>query len=113
MTGAPPDHADYLFNRLFLNAVVRGRVDLDVDGRIEPGERLPELGGKADYIGVNYYFRGRVTGLGDPISQRIKLLDFLPRTSYATPAQPIAARPAPPRAPTSARRSSPRASGAR
>jgi beta-glucosidase/6-phospho-beta-glucosidase/beta-galactosidase len=81
-------HADYLFNRLFLNAVVRGNWDLNVDGRIEHGERRPGSAGKADYLGVNYYFRGRVTGLGEPISERIKLLDFLPRTAYATPAQP-------------------------
>jgi beta-galactosidase len=81
-------HADYVFNRLFLNAVVHGREDLDADGRIGSGERHPERAGKADYLGVNYYFRGRVTGLGDSISKRIKLLDFLPRTSYRTPAQP-------------------------
>jgi beta-galactosidase len=81
-------HADYLFNRLFLNAVVRGNWDLDVDGKIERGERRPGSAGKADYLGVNYYFRGRVTGLGEPISERIRLLDFLPRTAYATPAQP-------------------------
>ena len=45
-------HADYLFNRLYLNAVVRGREDLDVDGRVAPGERHPERAGKADFIGA-------------------------------------------------------------
>ena len=85
-TGAA--HADYVFNRLYLNAVIKGREDLDVDGRIAPGERHPERAGKADFIGLNYYFRSRVTGLGDSISDRIKLLDFLPRNSYATPLAP-------------------------
>ena len=62
-----------------------------MDGRIAPGERHPERAGKADYIGLNYYFRSRVTGLGDSISERIKLLDFLPRNSYATPLAPTLA----------------------
>ena len=81
-------HADYIFNRLYLNAVVRGREDLDVDGRLVPGERHPERAGKADFIGLNYYFRSRVTGLGDSLSESIKLLDFLPQNSYATPVSP-------------------------
>jgi beta-glucosidase/6-phospho-beta-glucosidase/beta-galactosidase len=81
-------HADYVFNRLFLNAVVRGREDLDVDGRITPGERHPGRAGKADYIGLNYYFRGRVSALSEPLSTRIPLLDFLPATSYRTPESP-------------------------
>ncbi len=81
-------HADYLFNRLYLNAVVKGREDLDVDGRVTPRERHAERAGKADFIGLNYYFRSRVTGLGDSISERIKLLDFLPRNSYSTPLTP-------------------------
>ncbi|HEU0024028.1 MAG TPA: glycoside hydrolase family 1 protein [Thermoleophilaceae bacterium] len=81
-------HADYVFNRLFLNAVVRGREDLNVDGRISRSERHPGRAGKADYIGLNYYFRSRVTALGDSISDRIKLLDFLPTNSYSTPLSP-------------------------
>ena len=84
------EHADYLFNRLYLNAVVKGREDLDVDGRVTPGERHPERAGKADFIGLNYYFRSRVTGLGDSISERIKLLDFLPQNSYAHAGEPDA-----------------------
>jgi beta-glucosidase/6-phospho-beta-glucosidase/beta-galactosidase len=87
----PARHADYLFNRLFLNAVVRGREDLNVDGRIGPGERHPERAGKADFIGLNYYFRGRVSRLPAPLSTRIGLLDFLPSFSYRTPLQPAAA----------------------
>ena len=84
------DHADYLFNRLYLNAVVRGREDLDVDGRVTRAERHPERAGKADYIGVNYYFRSRVIALGGSLSKRIKLLDFLPRNSYRSALDPMA-----------------------
>ena len=82
------DHADYIFNRLYLNAVVRGREDVNVDGKISAGERHPERAGKADYIGLNYYFRSRVTALGSPLSTRIKLLDFLPNQTYRTPVSP-------------------------
>lgn len=40
------------------------------------------MAGKADFLGVNYYFRGRVTSLGGSISTRIGLLDFLPSVTY-------------------------------
>lgn len=73
--------ADYLFNRLFLNAAVRGDVDANADGVLQDDERRRH-GRKADFVGVNYYFRGRVTGLGSPITPRIPVLDFLPATSY-------------------------------
>ncbi len=79
------EHADYIFNRVFLNAVVRGRLDANVDGRIEAGERRPELRGRADFIGLNYYFRSRVTGLPAPASTTIPLFDFLPTNTYAHP----------------------------
>jgi beta-glucosidase/6-phospho-beta-glucosidase/beta-galactosidase len=81
-------HADYLFNRLFLNAAVRGRVDDNADGRIARSERHPALAHKADFIGVNYYFRGRAAALGSPLTPAIPVLDFLPSTSYRTPLAP-------------------------
>ncbi len=80
-------HADYLFNRLFLNAAVRGDIDANADGRLERGERRRH-GRKADFVGVNYYFRGRVTGLSAPLSKTIPVLDFGPSTSYRTPEMP-------------------------
>jgi beta-galactosidase len=81
-------HADYIFNRVFLNAVVRGRDDRDVDGRIEAGERRRDLRDRADFIGLNYYFRSRVTGLGAPASTTVPLFDFLPGNTYAHPQNP-------------------------
>jgi beta-galactosidase len=84
-------HADYVFNRVFLNAVVRGREDADVDGRIEAGERRADLRGRADFIGLNYYFRSRVVGLGAPASSTVSLFDFLPTNTYRHPQRPDAA----------------------
>src|SRR3954469_3216119 len=80
-------HADYLFNELFLNAAVRGDVDLDADGVIQGGERRRH-GRKADFIGVNYYFRGRVSALGSPLTPAIPVLDFLPATDYRSALHP-------------------------
>jgi beta-glucosidase/6-phospho-beta-glucosidase/beta-galactosidase len=83
-------HADYVFNRVFLNAVVKGYDDADVDGRIEAGERRRDLRGRADFIGLNYYFRGRVTALPSPASSTVPLFDFLPTTTYRHPQNPTA-----------------------
>ena len=73
---------------MFLNAVVKGRDDRDVDGRIEAGERRRDLRGRADFIGLNYYFRSRVTGLPAPASSTVALFDFLPTNTYRHPAEP-------------------------
>jgi beta-galactosidase len=83
-------HSDYLFNRMFINAAVRGRIDANANGVIDPGETRPELAGKADFVGVNYYLRARVTGLGATITPVIPVLDFIPATSYRTAHNPTA-----------------------
>jgi beta-galactosidase len=80
-------HADYLFNRLFLNAVVRGDIDANADGVISPDEEHLH-GRKADFVGLNYYFRGRVRSTGFSLTPAIPILDFLPATSYASPVDP-------------------------
>jgi len=86
------DHANYLFNSLFLNSVVLGETDPNADGVSDVTEFRPDLVGKADFIGVNYYFRGKTTGLGSTITPSVPLLDFLPVTSYRTPQNPTAPR---------------------
>jgi beta-galactosidase len=83
-------NADQLFNRLFIDAAVHGIVDEDVDGRVDPGERWEVFRGKADFIGVNYYFRGRVSALGQPVTRHVPLLDFVYSTFYRTPQDPDA-----------------------
>ena len=75
-------HADKLFNRTFPDAAIKGQYDLNANGKVDAGEYKPSLAGKADFLGVNYYFRGRVSGLGASLSKTIPLLDFLPRTGY-------------------------------
>lgn len=75
-------NAEQVFNRTFPNAVIRGFLDRNVNGKAEPGEKDPKMVGKADFLGVNYYFRGRITGLGTALSTNIGLLDFLPSVTY-------------------------------
>jgi beta-glucosidase/6-phospho-beta-glucosidase/beta-galactosidase len=86
--------ADQLFNRTFPNAVIRGEVDRNANGRIEPerGEVRPEWRGKADFFGVNYYFRSRVTGLPFSLSRTFPLLRFLPTQDYRSDVSPRAPR---------------------
>ena len=83
-------HADYLFNLLFLNGAIHGDDDANANGTIDSGEHHPELVGKADFVGVNYYFRAVVRGLGVPLTPVIPILDFIPTTSYQTPRNPTA-----------------------
>jgi len=75
-------HADYLFNRVWLNATILGDLDSNANGVADPGEHHPEYVGKADFVGVNYYFRGKTLGLGSSVSPVIPLFDFIPTTSY-------------------------------
>ena len=79
-TGAT--HADYLFNRLFLDAAIKGDYDANADGVIGDGEHDDELARKSDYVGINYYRTGAVTGLPQPLSKSIPLYDFIPKVDY-------------------------------
>ena len=57
------------YNRWFPDAVIRGAVDANFDGVISGDEINPDLAGKADFFGVNYYSQGIVVGYpggGDP-----------------------------------------------
>jgi len=90
VTGAA--HADYIYNRVFLNAVTTGEFDANLDGTITPDEMRADLAGHVDFVGVNYYFRAVVTGFGVPITPFIPLFDFFPTTSYRTPHNPSAPR---------------------
>jgi beta-galactosidase len=75
-------HADQVFNRLFLDAAIRGVYDRDADGIVDPGERERRLRDKADWVGVNYYSPARATGMAAPITPRIPLFDFTPQTTF-------------------------------
>ncbi len=56
----------HLYNEIFLDSLVDGRFDANLDGEIDPdpaaGELRDDLGDRMDYIGLNYYFRIRVNG---------------------------------------------------
>jgi beta-galactosidase len=75
-------HADYLFNRSFLDAAIKGDYDTDANGVIDASERHPGLAKKSDFIGINYYRTGDVTGLPQPLSKSIPLYDFIPTVDY-------------------------------
>jgi beta-glucosidase/6-phospho-beta-glucosidase/beta-galactosidase len=82
-------HADYIYNRVLLHAVTTGAFDANLDGDTsDAGETRPDLAGRSDFIGVNYYLRSTVEGLGFSISPHIPLFDFFPTFSYATPQNP-------------------------
>jgi beta-glucosidase/6-phospho-beta-glucosidase/beta-galactosidase len=75
-------HADQLYNRLFMDAAVRGVLDENANGAVDAGEERASLRGKADFIGVNHYSPARAQALGAPVSPRLPLFDFLPKTTY-------------------------------
>jgi beta-galactosidase len=74
------EHLDYVYNRLFLEALVHGRYDRDVDGVAE--ETRPDLAGRMDFIGVNYYTRLQARGLGFSFVEGYEFIDFLPVGSF-------------------------------
>jgi len=82
-------HADQVFNRLFLDAAVRGVYDTNGNGATDPGERRPALRGKADFLGVNHYSPARAQGLGAPLTASIPLFDFSPRQVFAGHGSPM------------------------
>ena len=51
------DHLFYLYNTAFLDAVVKGLVDADLNGKPDTTEPDPTLAGRMDYLGLNYYTR--------------------------------------------------------
>ncbi len=70
------EHADYVYNRLFLDGTVRGLVDRDMDGT--PEETRADLAGRMDWLGINYYTRLTVEGLAAPLYDGYARFDFFP-----------------------------------
>jgi beta-glucosidase/6-phospho-beta-glucosidase/beta-galactosidase len=70
-------HLDYVYHRIFLDALTAGAWDDDVDGLVD--RTRPELADRLDWIGINYYNRVRVGSLGSirPLPE-VPILDFLP-----------------------------------
>ncbi len=81
----------YLSNELFVNAATRGDLDYDLDGKLDgPRDKSadPQLRGRLDFVGVNYYGPTLVAALPiafGPLSglpQLIDLPDGRPHTEY-------------------------------
>ncbi|MCY0868551.1 MAG: beta-galactosidase BgaS [Desulfurococcus sp.] len=72
------EHYSYLHNEVFLNAITTGKLDLNLDQSsiVKP----PLLGGKLDWIGVNYYTRNVVKRV-EPMYGN-KLMDFASIPGY-------------------------------
>jgi beta-glucosidase/6-phospho-beta-glucosidase/beta-galactosidase len=54
----------YLYNTAFLDGVAKGLVDADLSGAPDSAEPDPQLAGRMDWLGVNYYTRITVKGTG-------------------------------------------------
>jgi beta-glucosidase/6-phospho-beta-glucosidase/beta-galactosidase len=68
-------HASYLYNQRFLDEMVFGEWDPELDGTMTP---KPEWKGKLDFVGINYYTRVTIKGFGAPLSEAIPFLNFIP-----------------------------------
>ena len=73
-------HMNYLYHRLYLDAMTTGAWDQDLDGVAD--EERPELANTLDYIGINYYNRVLVTGFPFPLYKEIPVFDFFPEFSW-------------------------------
>ncbi len=73
---AAVEHFDHIYNRVFLDALVDGRMDRDLDG-VHEADR-PDLAGRMDYIGINYYTQVTVRGTGVSFIPGYSWVDFLP-----------------------------------
>jgi beta-glucosidase/6-phospho-beta-glucosidase/beta-galactosidase len=70
------DNVFYLFNRVFLDATIRGEFDGNLDG--EPTDR-PDLEGRMDWVGINYYAQTVVEGIDRSLLPQFSpLLTFNP-----------------------------------
>jgi beta-glucosidase/6-phospho-beta-glucosidase/beta-galactosidase len=75
---------EYLWNRWFLNVIVKGDWDDNLNGNLtDPGDKQadPSLKGRADYIGVNYYSDTLVSahrGIVIPVINAAVQQDHLP-----------------------------------
>ncbi len=66
------------YNRWFPNAVIDGWVDANMDGIKTADEIHPEMAGKADFIGIQYYGSQPMQGFGLPLIPGFAFLQGLP-----------------------------------
>jgi beta-glucosidase/6-phospho-beta-glucosidase/beta-galactosidase len=74
------EHMDYLYHRLYLDAVTSGAWDDDLDG--VPDRTRDDIGGRLDALGVNYYNGVSALGLPFPLAPEVPVFDFFPEFSW-------------------------------
>ena len=57
------EFVEYMYNEWFLNSIIKGDYDLDLDGIIQSEEQWSHLVSGCDFIGLNYYSRWLVSFL--------------------------------------------------
>jgi beta-glucosidase/6-phospho-beta-glucosidase/beta-galactosidase len=75
------DGVFYLYNTAFLDAVINGVVDADLDGKPDSAEPRADLKGRMDYLGVNYYSRIVVKGTASPSFPTLSPLTYFDPTT--------------------------------
>jgi len=71
------EHFDYVYNRAFLEATVKGDFDRNLDGIVDE-----TMAAGMDFIGVNYYTRITVRGLTVPLIADHPWTDFYPEVLW-------------------------------
>ena len=80
------EHAEYIFHDMFMDGVVFGRIDEQWDQGPGRAPVRPDIAGRIDFVGVNYYFRFQARPGWLPIGLISPFLDFDPLASFeATP----------------------------
>ncbi len=69
-------NAFHLYNRYFLDALIKGSWDPDFDGVAD--EVRDDLVGRMDFVGINYYLQLAITALETSLVEAIPLFTFLP-----------------------------------
>jgi beta-galactosidase len=72
-----------LYNTIFLDGVCKGLVDADLDGTPDSDEPRADLVGRMDFLGVNYYTRVTVKGLGSPALPALSALTTFDPTDFS------------------------------
>lgn len=74
------EHMDYLYHRLYLDAMTTGAWDDDLDGVAD--RTRDDLAGRLDVLGVNYYNGVTTLGLPFPLDPAVPTFDFFPEFSW-------------------------------
>ncbi len=74
------DKADYLYHRVFLDAITEGAWDPDLDGT--PDQTRADLADRLDYLGINYYNEVLVTGTSLQLLPEVPVATFIPEFSW-------------------------------